>query len=109
MNPRITITDLQRSLSDVLDEMASSEDCLIVTRHGRDVAALVPMAYLQRLADLDQADADPADPPEKKEGSGQDPPEYKTVEAPDYEDGGLMERIEALRMEIGLPPFDQTM
>ncbi|HEV2360041.1 MAG TPA: type II toxin-antitoxin system prevent-host-death family antitoxin [bacterium] len=53
MNRIVSVAELKRHLSEVLGEVAHAQQSVLVTRHGRPVARLVPVeAKVRSLADV---------------------------------------------------------
>ncbi len=53
--PEVTADDLRTTISDLLGRAQYAGERIIVTRHGTQVAAIVPMSDLKRLLDLPPA------------------------------------------------------
>lgn len=51
----LSIAELRRHLADVVNEVAYNGIRIVLTRHGRRIAALVPVSGLARLLQLDEA------------------------------------------------------
>lgn len=60
----VTTAEARKNLSDLLNRVAYSRERVVVTRHGREIAAIVPVEdlnLLDRLRDaLSHSDADDA-------------------------------------------------
>ncbi|MDT0414995.1 type II toxin-antitoxin system Phd/YefM family antitoxin [Streptomyces sp. DSM 41982] len=53
----IPVTRARAELADLINRVVYGEERVVVTRHGKPLAALVPAADLDRLAALDAAEA----------------------------------------------------
>lgn len=60
--PRLSTSQLREELSEALNRVAYKGERIVLRRHGKDVAALVPMDDLARLEEMeDRADNAAAD------------------------------------------------
>lgn len=55
---RIAVSALRERIGDVFVHVAIRQERIILTRHGRDLGAIVPMEDVERLRALDAADQD---------------------------------------------------
>ena len=53
MRPGVDTTDVRRSFREVLNRVAVGKERLVVTRHGRELMAMVPLEDMQLLEDLE--------------------------------------------------------
>lgn len=53
LGPGVEATELRRSLSEKLNQVAYAKERVIITRHGKAVAALVPIEDAQLLEELE--------------------------------------------------------
>ena len=88
MRKRIPISDLRSHLAEELERLRQPDGWFIVTRRGRDAAAVVSLNLLRRLLEGDLSRS----------------PETKAAHSADPDD--LLRKIEAVRRVAGLPPFD---
>ncbi len=51
----IGVTEARDQLGELVNRAAYSDERIVLTRHGRPVAALVPIAVLQELEDVEDA------------------------------------------------------
>ncbi len=51
--PSIGVTEARDQLGELVNRAAYSDERIVLTRHGRPVAALVPIAVLQELEDAE--------------------------------------------------------
>lgn len=51
----IGVTEARDQLGELVNRAAYSDERIVLTRHGRPVAALVPIAILQELEDAEDA------------------------------------------------------
>lgn len=51
----IGVTDARDQLGELVNRAAYSDERIVLTRHGRAVAALIPMAVLHELEDAEDA------------------------------------------------------
>ncbi|MBM2575035.1 type II toxin-antitoxin system Phd/YefM family antitoxin [Jannaschia sp. Os4] len=58
--PRLPVSEARERLADLCAHVRDGEDAVVLTRHGRAVAALVGMAWLDRFARVEEQDADAA-------------------------------------------------
>jgi len=50
---RVTVTEVRDQISDTLNRVAYKGERLVVRRHGKDVAAIVPVEDLELLRELE--------------------------------------------------------
>lgn len=50
--PAVSVADARSDLADLLNRVAYGKERLVITRHGRELAALVPIEDLQLTARL---------------------------------------------------------
>src|SRR5688500_6139157 len=55
---RIAVSAMRERFADVLAHVAVRRERIVLTRHGREVGAIVPVEDLRRLREMDGADAD---------------------------------------------------
>lgn len=55
---RITVSAVRERIGDVLTHVALRRERIVLTRHGREVGAIVPMEDVERLRALDAAEED---------------------------------------------------
>src|SRR5687768_5627833 len=55
---RIAVSAMRERFADVLAHVAVRRERIVLTRHGREVGAIVPVEDLERLREMDGADVD---------------------------------------------------
>ena len=55
---RITVSAVRERIGDVLTHVALRRERIVLTRHGREVGAIVPMEDVERLRALDAVEED---------------------------------------------------
>jgi prevent-host-death family protein len=53
---------MRERFADVLAHVAIRRERIVLTRHGREVGAIIPVEDLDRLRQMDSTDADPPNP-----------------------------------------------
>lgn len=59
---RIAVSAARERIADVIAEVARRRQRIVLTRHGREVGAIVPLEDLDRLRTLEAAEMDEATP-----------------------------------------------
>ena len=55
---RIAVSAMRERFADVLAHVAARRERIVLTRHGREVGAIVPVEDLMRLREMDGDDVD---------------------------------------------------
>lgn len=117
MAGRVHASEIRRRMSETLDHLGDPGTWVIVTRRGKDAAALVSLDLFWKLLDRRAGQPAPDDPgghaPIMRstglETAAAGVPESKSATDPDDDGSGnaddLMQRIEATRREVGLAPY----
>ena len=56
---RVAVSAVRERIADVLGHVALRRERIVLTRHGRELGAIVPMQDLERLRGMDAAEATP--------------------------------------------------
>lgn len=56
---RIAVSALRERIGDVLTHVAARRERVVLTRHGRDIGALVPMEDLESLRAMERTEETP--------------------------------------------------
>ncbi len=52
----MTASEARRGFADIISRVAYADDSVVITRHGRTVAAIVPISYVHRLEAYERAE-----------------------------------------------------
>jgi prevent-host-death family protein len=61
MNMQLTVSAARQRLGEVVTRVQDPNECIVMTRHGTPVAAVVSMANLQRIWQIEDEDEDEED------------------------------------------------
>ena len=118
MERRIELDELAERLGEVIEDIERDGTRHIIARDDEDVAALVALSELAdegtdrhdaETGEIAELDRDRHD--DDRRGAEDTAPDRKSWGAPDVKSGDLpdsdtlLARIDALRAEVGMPPF----